>query len=129
MVSFEDFLKTNNIDLPVGHYNVQRADMPQIDNVEDLIYVLVQNNIKYERGLCDVQNLKLTQCKIVKDKVVKIMDNYTESEIVVANGFVIDGTHRFVAAYNMGLETIPCIHIDEDPIKMLGLLKDFRHED
>jgi len=107
---FDAFSMINNVQLPTGNLGIMRSQMPQIDGPHQAEFVnwLATKGIESKHTQTQVDRLMLTQNEINKAKVFKLMTMYRAGQvakwapvIVSKDGFVIDGSHRFVAIYNI----------------------------
>lgn len=105
------FAKMNNIVLPGGNMGISRAQMPQIhsDRMQEYMRHLGQNGIKLTKTKMATADVKLTQNEYNKFKVLKLMDIYKKGAavhpiIVSSDGFVLDGSHRFIAQHNINMK-------------------------
>lgn len=121
----------NGLNVPVGNLGLTRSQMPQFDSQDKLTKALNSSGIKFTIDSTKLADLRLTQSEINKTKVFKLMrkikSNGTNSmpPIVVSNdGYVLDGSHRFVAKYNRSKKgSIPTITVDSSALDFISLVK------
>lgn len=132
---FDAFNMINSIMMPTGNLGISRAMMPQIPASIQTEYIkwLNDKDIKTTKASIRVMSLMLTQNEINKTKVFKIMQAIRGGKtigwspiIVSRDGFVIDGSHRFIAAYNIDrYSNIDCIKVNLDALSIVKLTKSF----
>lgn len=107
--SFVDWMTIiNGLRIPVGNLGLSRTSMPQIDSdkTEDFIKYLEQKGIPVESRMRSLAKLRLTQNEMNKMKVWKLMKSFRSKKKVqpiwvTMDDYVVDGSHRFVAALNV----------------------------
>lgn len=127
------FNSINNVMIPTGNLGAMRSQMPQIDQQYQAAYVawLETQGVKSKRQDMPVAALKLAQNEINKSKVFKLMQLYRDGKkvapiIVSSDGFVIDGSHRFVAVYNVDkYGSIPTIRVEMQAMALIALTQRF----
>lgn len=109
----QDMLLTlNNLLLPVGGLAYSRSQMPQVSEVYKQTYLNYFKNrgVSVMPKVVRLDSLRLTQNEINKTKVWKLMQAIRENKkrfrsmpkiIVSKDGYIVDGSHRFVAALNL----------------------------
>ncbi len=131
-----ELLLSNSIVSTGGHLGLPRSCMPQIDDIESFIQQLTARGIAVEYGTVDAKGLKMTQREFNHQKVISLMVGYRDGtkerkpSIVTSDGFVLDGTHRFLADYNLALQTgestdIEVILVDAEIQTMLSIMSLF----
>lgn len=98
----------NSIETPTGHFGFRRADMPQIEGskIDAYLNFLKQHGVAYRKVWVKVNSLKLTQSEFNKYKVLDLINQNIDKKrkiqplLVNNDGFVLDGSHRFLALYN-----------------------------
>jgi hypothetical protein len=123
---------------PKDTLGVARADMPQvhIDHYPELIKYLASHGNKFTKKEVAASELKPVQSEFSDAGVRKMMrtggrpDDSSGKDkkplIVSADNYIIDGHHRWLAAYNLG-DTVPVMRGTLPIKKMFQLVKDFRH--
>ena len=98
----------NGLYIPAGNLAISRAQMPQIDDHEHFKKTLDKFGVKYRVKKKNVTDLRLTQNEVDKWKVFKMMRELRKKGLgafdPVVSGkddYVLDGSHRFVARYNL----------------------------
>ena len=87
---------------------ISRSNMPQVASKDmfELINFLSKKGVSTVKKTVAAKSLKATQVDFSKDKIVSAIDRFTKAEgvgkplLVSADGYVIDGHHRWLAAYN-----------------------------
>lgn len=132
---YDAFALINSVVLPTGNLGIMRSQMPQIDGPHQSGFIkwLAGQGVKSEKTQMPAQNLKLTQNEINKTKVFKLMQAYRGGQIakwapiiVSKDGFVIDGSHRFVAIYNIDkYQSMEVIRVDMPALQLVQLCMKF----
>jgi len=133
MLGFQQFSEyKDEIKFLINHgMHIPRKDMPQIknDNREAFLKYLEDNNVKYQHKDITVKDYRIVQGEIDLSKVLSIISKGSRDYyplIVSSDGFVIDGTHRFVAKYLVDKnDTAQAIVIDLSASKLLNLTNSF----
>lgn len=107
--SFVDWLTIiNGLRIPVGNLGLSRTSMPQIDadKTDDFISFLQGQDIAVETRMFGLDRLRLTQNEMNKMKIWKMMKGIRSKKKiqpiwVTSDNYVVDGSHRFVAALNI----------------------------
>ncbi|AIX13092.1 hypothetical protein HWB57_gp095 [Erwinia phage vB_EamM-Bue1] len=107
--TFVDWLTIiNGLRIPVGNLGLSRTSMPQIDSdkTEDFITYLQNQDITVEDRMFSLDRLRLTQNEMNKMKIWKMMKGIRAKKKiqpiwVTSDYYVVDGSHRFVAALNI----------------------------
>jgi len=123
---------------PRDTLGVKRADMPQVhrDHYPELIQYLADHGNTFTKQEVHATELKPVQSEFSDEGVRKMMktggrpsDSKGKDKkplIVSADNYIVDGHHRWLAAYNLD-EMVPIMR-STLPIKTLfQLVKDFRH--
>lgn len=123
---------------PKDTLGVKRADMPQVhrDHYPELIQYLADHGNTFTKQEVHATELKPVQSEFSDKGVRKMMktggrpsDSAGKDKkplIVSADNYIVDGHHRWLAAYNLD-EVVPIMQ-SSLPIKQLfQLVKDFRH--
>lgn len=109
-ISFFDFLTTfNGLQVPPGNLGIIRSQMPQIDGNKVHLYLAWlsrEYGVKSRENNVSLSSLKIAQWEFNKFKVLKMMNLLKQKTImrpilVTSDGFVLDGSHRFIAEYNL----------------------------
>ena len=120
---------------PEDTLGVSRADMPQIhaDHYPELFNYLKQHGASISKGSVAATELKAVQGEFSDAGVEKMMrkggvtaDGTKKPLIVSADNYIIDGHHRWLAAYNLE-EEVPIIKFGLPVKELLQLVKDFKH--
>ena len=121
---------------PEDTLGVSRADMPQVhaNHYPELFEYLKANGAKISKGNVAATELKAVQGEFSDEGVAKMMrkDNgkggttRKKPLIVSADNYIIDGHHRWLAAYNLE-EDIPIIKFSLPVKELLQLVHDFKH--
>ena len=132
---FDAFTMINSVIMPTGNLGISRSQMPQIDGRHQGEFVKWLNGqgIKTKNVEIPAMSLMLTQNEINKAKVFKLMQVYREGKlakwapvIVSRDNFVIDGSHRFVAIYNVNrYQNVDTIKVDLPAIELVKLCQRF----
>lgn len=109
--NFSDFIHAlNGITVTGGHLGIPRGQMPQVDSqyLTQFLAYLGQNGITTKKLTIPAMKIRLAQTEYNKMKVLKLMQLYRDKPseklkpiIVSADGYVMDGSHRFLAQYNI----------------------------
>lgn len=107
--SFVDWMNViNGLTIPVGNLGLSRSSMPQIDtDQQDAFNAYLQDlDIDVMPMQMRLDDMRLTQNEVNKMKVWKIMKAIRQKKTlgrvwVTKDNYVVDGSHRFVAALNM----------------------------
>lgn len=102
---FIDYLDTfNNMAVPAGNLGIPRYQMPQIEgkHFDDFIQWLKSQGITSATKSVPAGGLRMAQTEFNKTKVMKLMKQPDSGKpiLVSSDGYVLDGTHRFLAQYN-----------------------------
>mgnify|MGYP003631952609 CR=1 FL=1 len=120
---------------PEDTLGVSRADMPQIhaSHYPELFNYLKQHGASISKGSVAATELKAVQGEFSDAGVEKMMrkggvtaDGTKKPLIVSADNYIIDGHHRWLAAYNLE-EEVPIIKFGLPVKELLQLVKDFKH--
>jgi hypothetical protein len=120
---------------PEDTLGVSRADMPQIhaSHYPELFNYLKQNGATISKGAVQATELKAVQREFSDAGIEKMMrkggvtaDGTKKPLIVSADNYIIDGHHRWLAAYNLE-EEVPIIKFSLPVKELLQLVKDFKH--
>jgi hypothetical protein len=106
------FVTLNSLWLPVGGLVYSRSQMPQISETYKKMYLnhFKGMGVSVVPRMMYLRDIKLTQNEINKTKVWKLMQAIRKNAkrfrsmpkiIVSKDGYVVDGSHRFVAALNL----------------------------
>lgn len=97
----------NHLKVPARHMGISRAQMPQIEgrDLPDFERYLKTKGIYLRKKITPTKDLTLCQSELNKFKVMKLMRKMSASGkldpiIVSKDGFVLDGSHRFLAVHN-----------------------------
>lgn len=109
---------------PFSGFLLARVNMPQIDDIELFEKMLADRGVSTERLGLPVENLKPTQFDYDEEKVERMMADPVDKPVVIASdGFVIDGHHRYHAAYRLREHDIPVVMVDLPINKALALIQ------
>lgn len=138
----EFMLRRNNVNeaivkpRPEDTLGVKRTEMPQVhkDHYPELIKYLKNHGGKFSVGKVNAKNLKPVQSEFSDAGVEKMIgqmksqsgSNFDKPLIVSSDNYIIDGHHRWLAAWNENMDVaIMKISI---PIKqLLQLVRNFKH--
>ncbi|AEN94205.1 hypothetical protein SFP_0110 [Salmonella phage SFP10] len=135
LTSFIDWMNIiNGLRIPVGNLGLSRSSMPQIDagKQEDFHKYLEDNGVSIDAAQVPIKMLRLTQNEINKMKVWKIMKQIRNKKPmgrvwVSSDNYVVDGSHRFVAALNMdGKQRMKVYKVDLPAMEFVKLAKQFQ---
>lgn len=130
----KDYLTARNgLLMPTGNLGISRSQMPQIKNFDRFKKVLNGYGVKVGKTRKRIGDLKMTQNEINKDKVFKLMLQYRKDNkrtrggvdfpgnppVISSDGYVLDGTHRFVAMFNINKHAYHNFTMVDMPIKEL----------
>lgn len=108
-----ELLKDNGIKnrmvAPGGNMGLQRSMMPQIasNRLSEYHQWMGKKGVKFQKKTVKASKLRLIQSEYNKDKVLSLMRLYKEGKnlpeppLVSSDHFVVDGSHRFLAIYNL----------------------------
>jgi hypothetical protein len=106
-----EYAKLNSLILPGGNMGISRSQMPQIPGqyMNEYIAHLKRNGIALQDKMVKTSSIRLTQNEYNKEKVLSLMDKLkkignpaNQPPIIVSiDGFVLDGSHRFIANHNL----------------------------
>lgn len=134
LTSFIDWLNIiNGLRIPVGNLGLSRSSMPQIDvdKQQDFHDYLEANGVTIDASQVPIRTLRLTQNEINKMKVWKIMKQIRNKKPmgrvwVSSDNYVVDGSHRFVAALNMdGKQRMKVYKVDLPAMEFVKLARQF----
>jgi len=121
---------------PKHTLGIKRKDMPQVhkDHYPELIKYLEGHGGKFRHYRVPATSLRPVQSEFSDEGVEKMIkkksgDSGTTRDkplIVSKDNYIIDGHHRWLAAYNLD-ETIPIMQISIPVKKLFKLVKDFKH--
>lgn len=130
----KDYLTSRNgLLVPTGNLGISRSQMPQIKDFARFKKFLNDRGIKVGKTRKRIGDLKMTQNEINKDKVFKLMLQYRKDNkrtrggvdfpgnppVISSDGYVLDGTHRFVAMFNINKHAYHNFTIVDMPIREL----------
>lgn len=130
----KDYLTSRNgLLVPAGNLGISRSQMPQIKDFARFKKILNDRGVKVGKTRKRIGDLKMTQNEINKDKVFKLMLQYRKNNkrtrggvdfpgnppVISSDGYVLDGTHRFVAMFNINKHAYHNFTIVDMPIKEL----------
>lgn len=133
--SFVDWLNIiNGLRIPVGNLGLSRSSMPQIDAEKQTAFhdYLEANGVTIDSSQVPIRTLRLTQNEINKTKVWKIMKQIRNKKPmgrvwVSSDNYVVDGSHRFVAALNMdGKQRLKVYKVDLPAMEFVKLAREFQ---
>lgn len=144
LVATREVKKTTNESIkikkpqPEDTLGVRRADMPQVhrDHYPELIKYLADHGNTFQHGNISAGKLKPVQSEFSDAGVEKMMqtggrpsdsiDKDQKPLIVSSDNYIIDGHHRWLAAYNLG-EKVPIMRSSLPITQLFQLIKDFKH--
>lgn len=94
MLTFKQYVTEQSI---AGGFNIARADMPQIADQDAFAKYLQFIGITVVKGPVALPTIKPTQSEYDPAKVASMTSPYG-SIIVAADGYILDGHHRYFAA-------------------------------
>lgn len=130
----KDYLTSRNgLLVPTGNLGISRSQMPQIKDFARFKKILNDRGVKVGKTRKRIGDLKMTQNEINKDKVFKLMLQYRKDNkrtrggvdfpgnppVISSDGYVLDGTHRFVAMFNINKHAYHNFTIVDMPIREL----------
>ena len=130
----KDYLTSRNgLLVPAGNLGISRSQMPQIKDFARFKKILNDRGVKVGKTRKRIGDLKMTQNEINKDKVFKLMLQYRKDNkrtrggvdfpgnppVISSDGYVLDGTHRFVAMFNINKHAYHNFTIVDMPIREL----------
>ena len=133
------FTSRNGLLVPTGNLGISRSAMPQIKDFKRFEKVLGGYDIKIRTKRVRIGDISLTQNEINKDKVFRLMMEYRKANVRTRGGvnipgfppvlssdnFVLDGSHRQVAMYNINKHAYQDYSVVDYPIRELySLIKD-----
>lgn len=134
------FVLHNSIVVPkTGNFGLPRNQMPQIDSkyMQELSIFLKRQGVRVTKAKLATKSLMLVQNEYNRAKVATLIDRMrnhpTKAEpIIVSNdGFVIDGSHRFLATYNIDHDSLIDAYVIYLPaldcIQLLNTFPQARH--
>lgn len=133
--SFIDWMAIiNGLKIPVGNLGLSRSSMPQIDDDKQDAFqaYLDELGVTVTPGQVPIRDLRLTQNEINKQKVWKIMQSIRHKKSigrvwVSSDNYVVDGSHRFVASYNMdGKQRMKVYRVDMPALEFVKLANKFK---
>jgi hypothetical protein len=120
---------------PEDTLGVKRHEMPQVhaQHYPELFDYLADNGATMKKGEIAATKLRAVQSEFSDEGVEKMMrkggitgDGTKKPLIVSSDNYIIDGHHRWLAAYN-NQETVPIIKFSIPVKKLLELVRDFKH--
>lgn len=132
--TMKDYLTSRNgLLVPAGNLGISRSQMPQIKDFARFKKILNDRGVKVGKTRKRIGDLKMTQNEINKDKVFKLMLQYRKDNkrtrggvdfpgnppVISSDGYVLDGTHRFVAMFNINKHAYHNFTIVDMPIREL----------
>ena len=112
------------ITIPSIGLALDRDLLPQINKPKDFIDMLDKKEISHKEEMVDPDTLKAIQTEFDKDKIANIMlDPYNLMGIIISNdNYILDGHHRWVAAYNKGIK-IKATRVDLPILELINIAK------
>lgn len=110
----------------LGTLGIPRLEMPQIKSFDVFKRFLSANGIDFKEVEQPVASLKMAQIEYNESKVKRLVDSgVVKKPIIISSDlFVIDGTHRFLSAFNQDQEMIPTLSVDYPGKDLLNLIKE-----
>lgn len=133
--SFIDWMNIiNGLRIPVGNLGLSRSSMPQIDDdKQDAFRAYLEDlGLEIEDKQVPIGSLRLTQNEVNKMKVWKIMKAIRAKKPmgriwVSSDNYVVDGSHRYVAALNMdGKQRLKVHKVDLPAMELVKVAKKFQ---
>lgn len=99
-------MRGNRLQAPGGNLGISRQQMPQIDGkyLGQLVKWLQEKGITVEEKQWPLDRLRLVQAEYNRDKVLALIDSWGRKAsppiLVSIDGYVLDGSHRFLAKLN-----------------------------
>lgn len=123
----------NHMKIPARHMGISRSKMPQIagSDLGDFEDYLNDNSVYLRKKIQPTKNLTLCQQDFNKYKIIKLMRKMSTSGkldpiIVSKDGYVLDGSHRFLAVHNTRDDaTIPTLVANVNIRPLLDLAQDY----
>lgn len=137
--SFIDWMSIiNGLRIPVGNLGLSRSSMPQIDDdkVDDFKEYLANAGVDVTTPQIRIKDLRLTQNEVNKMKIWSLMKRYRQKKTVQrvwvsSDNYVVDGSHRFIAALNLDDKQRLKVYQANMPalelVKMANRFKGVRH--
>lgn len=141
MLQFKDFSDfytdnetvVNHIVSPGGHLAISRANMPQIDqeDKDEFFKFMESRGVTFRKVRMDVKYLKLAQGEYHKLKVWSLMKKFAKSmdngplPLVSSDGFILDGSHRFLAKYNLQRRYIDVMQANVNIHRLIPIARQF----
>lgn len=120
------------IKTPIGTFGARRIDMPQIRNKDDLVkYLKDEYDIDSTEFTAIAKSLRMTQIEYNPEKVMKNVKKasdptWTVGCIISSDNYVLDGTHRFLGAFNHDPDRIvDGLRIDAPMVELLPIVQDW----
>ena len=112
------------ITIPSIGLALDRDLLPQINKPKDFIDMLDKKEIPHKEEMVDPDTLKAIQTEFDKDKIANIMlEPYNLMGIIISNdNYILDGHHRWVAAYNKGIK-IKATRVDLPILELINIAK------
>lgn len=136
----QDYLHIrNSLMIPGGNLGIPRSQMPQIKDFEEFKRVLAKFDISVKQEYKRIGDIKITQNQVNKDKVFKLFLKYKRANkrtrggvdidgfppVISSDNYVLDGTHRDVALYNLNKQAYLKYSVVDMPIRDLySLIKE-----
>ena len=113
-----------SIKIPSIGLDLDRDLLPQINKPKDFLNMLDKKDIPYKEEMVDPDTLKSIQTEFDKDKIANIMlDPYNLMGIIISkDNYILDGHHRWVAAYNKGIK-IKATRVDLPILELISIAK------
>lgn len=128
--------KCDQVTTPAGNLGIPRHQMPQVDgqHLPELAVWLKSKGVSATRKKMPLARLRMAQNELDKGKIVNMMKKFEKSSgqlppvLVSSDGFVVDGTHRFLALYNLNPSNqIDVIQYNCQATQLLQLINQFPH--
>lgn len=125
-------LQMTSIHTPVGNFGTRRIDMPQIRDIEKFIEFIASKEVETEEIAITANALRMTQIEFNEFKVfrmLKVLSDPSKAEsisrcIISSDNYILDGTHRFLALYNLSTDSmVRCIRIDKPMAELLPIAR------
>lgn len=114
------------------HFDIPRNEMPQIKPryVQQYLSFLSKNKVRFQNEKTFSKNLKPTQNEFNPDRIKRAMQYHDPAYriMISEDNYVLDGHHRWLAAYNEDNECkVNTIKIYMKILPLIELTKKFEH--
>lgn len=130
-VKTQDLAKTEK-SLARGNAGMVRSKMPQVDDLDDFTAWLMRKGVTHKKTTCKCSDLTPTQKHFKTEKVKAIVEAIgkgaagVKKPILVAQGKVIDGHHRWAAYKMLGPDSTMAVYsVDLKPDEVIKMAKSY----